>query len=70
MYVCMYAFNWCQQYFTCHYTWDLIGMNRASRPGQENQEEAIKYLGLLKSDIRVILDLEGTVDFSAVEQDS
>lgn len=48
-------------------TFDLIGINRASRPGQENQEEIMKYLGELKSDIQKILDLENTVDFSAVE---
>jgi len=48
-------------------TFDLIGINRASRPGQENQEEAKKYLGELKADIQKILDLENTVDLSAVE---
>lgn len=48
-------------------TFDLIGINRASRPGQENQEEANKYLGELKADIQKILDLESTVDLSAVE---
>ena len=48
-------------------TFDLIGINRASRPGQENQEEARKYLEELKADIQKILDLESTVDFSAVE---
>lgn len=47
-------------------TFDLIGINRASRPGQENQDEARKYLGELKADIQKILDLESTVDFSAV----
>jgi len=48
-------------------TFDLIGINRASRPGQENQDEALKYLGELKADVQKILDLESTVDFSAVE---
>ena len=48
-------------------TFDLIGINRASRPGQQNKEEALKYLGELKEDIRKILALEGSVDFSAVQ---
>ena len=48
-------------------TFDLIGINRASRPGQQNKDEALKYLGELKSDVRKILDLESTIDFSAIE---
>jgi len=48
-------------------TFDLIGINRASRPGQQNKDEALKYLGELKVDIQKILDLEGTIDFSAVQ---
>lgn len=48
-------------------TFDLIGINRASRPGQQNKEEALKYLGELKADVKKILDLESTIDFSAVQ---
>ena len=48
-------------------TFDLIGINRASRPGQQNKEEALKYLGELKTDVQKILDLESTIDFSAVQ---
>ena len=48
-------------------TFDLIGINRASRPGQQNKEEALKYLGELKADVQKILDLESTIDFSAVQ---
>jgi hypothetical protein len=39
-------------------TWDLIGINKASRPGQENKEQAAKYLGELKVDIQTFLELE------------
>ena len=48
-------------------SFDLIGINRASRPGQQNKEEALKYLGELKADVQKILDLESTIDFSAVQ---
>ena len=48
-------------------TFDLTGINRASRPGQQNKDEALKYLGELKADVRKILDLENTIDFSAIE---
>ena len=47
-------------------TFDLIGINRASRPGQQNKDEALKYLGELKADVQKILDLESTIDFSAI----
>ncbi|KAL7524172.1 hypothetical protein ACHAXR_000464 [Thalassiosira sp. AJA248-18] len=42
-------------------TFDLIGINRASRPGKENKEEQTKYLGELKKDIAKFLELEGTI---------
>eukprot|EP00565_Helicotheca_tamesis_P003120 CAMPEP_0185723662 /NCGR_PEP_ID=MMETSP1171-20130828/427_1 /TAXON_ID=374046 /ORGANISM="Helicotheca tamensis, Strain CCMP826" /LENGTH=147 /DNA_ID=CAMNT_0028391399 /DNA_START=285 /DNA_END=728 /DNA_ORIENTATION=+ len=42
-------------------TFDLIGINRASRPGQQSAEEAKKYLEEMKADIRKFLDLESTI---------
>lgn len=42
-------------------TFDLIGINRASRPGKESKEEQMKYLGELKKDIKIFLELEGTI---------
>ena len=48
-------------------TFDLIGINRASRPGQQNKDEALRYLGELKADIQKFLDLESTIDFSAIQ---
>ncbi len=42
-------------------TFDLIGINRASRPGQENREEQIKYLNELRKDIERFLELESTI---------
>ena len=42
-------------------TFDLIGINRASRPGQENKEEQLKYLEELKKDIQRFLELENTI---------
>jgi len=40
-------------------TFDLIGMNRNARPGQENYEQAVKYLQELKQDAEALLALEG-----------
>ncbi|EJK68837.1 hypothetical protein THAOC_09948 [Thalassiosira oceanica] len=42
-------------------TFDLIGINRSSRPGKENREEQLKYLGELKMDIERFLELEKTI---------
>lgn len=42
-------------------TFDLIGINRASRPGQENREEQMKYLEELQKDIERFLELESTI---------
>lgn len=42
-------------------TFDLIGINRASRPGQENREEQMKYLEELRKDIERFLELESTI---------
>ena len=39
-------------------TFDLIGVNRSSRPGQENQENAAKYVQELKDDVQKFLDLQ------------
>lgn len=43
-------------------TFDLIGINRSSRKGQENYEDAVKYLGELKQDAESFLALEGAVE--------
>jgi hypothetical protein len=42
-------------------TFDLIGMNRNSRPGKENAEQAQKYLQELKTDVQKFLDLFAAV---------
>ena len=42
-------------------TFDLIGINRASRPGQEDKEVQLKYLDDLKKDIEQFLELEKTI---------
>ncbi|KAL3788940.1 hypothetical protein HJC23_000224 [Cyclotella cryptica] len=42
-------------------TFDLIGINRASRPGKENKEEQQRYLQELKSDVEKFLELESTI---------
>eukprot|EP00985_Skeletonema_marinoi_P012868 scaffold6284_cov86-Skeletonema_marinoi.AAC.5 len=44
-------------------TFDLIGINRASRPGKENREDQLRYLEELKKDIAKFLELEKTVVF-------
>lgn len=40
-------------------TFDLIGMNRSSRKGQESQVDAQKYLDELKQDVTDFLELRG-----------
>ena len=42
-------------------TFDLIGINRASRPGRESTEEALRYWEELKGDVEKFLELEGTI---------
>ena len=42
-------------------TFDLIGINRNSRPGQENVEGANKYLQELREDVSKFLELESTI---------
>mmetsp|Transcript_8093 Transcript_8093/g.11655 ORF Transcript_8093/g.11655 Transcript_8093/m.11655 type:complete len:217 (-) Transcript_8093:283-933(-) len=48
-------------------TFDLIGINRNSRPGQENAEKANKYLNELRTDLQNMINMEETIDFSLVE---
>jgi hypothetical protein len=43
-------------------TFDLIGINRASRKGQENVESANKYLQELRDDVAKFLSLESTIE--------
>ena len=42
-------------------TFDLIGMNRNSRKGQENVEGVNKYLQELREDVAKFLTLESTI---------
>ena len=42
-------------------TFDLIGINRNSRKGQENQEGANKYLQELRDDVQNFLSLESSI---------
>jgi hypothetical protein len=42
-------------------TFDLIGINRSSRKGQENVESANKYLQELRDDVNKFLALESTI---------
>ncbi|KAL7529876.1 hypothetical protein ACHAWF_003139 [Thalassiosira exigua] len=42
-------------------TFDLIGINRASRPGKEDEGEQRRYWEELKKDIEKFLELEGTI---------
>ena len=48
-------------------TFDLIGMNRASRSGKENIDEVRKYFDELQNDVQKFLDLEKGIDLSAYE---
>lgn len=43
-------------------TFDLIGINRASRPGREDRGEQLRYLEELKKDVGKILELEKTIE--------
>ena len=45
-------------------TFDLIGMNKASRVGQRDIERVKKYYGELKADIETFLELEKNIDES------
>mmetsp|Transcript_22155 Transcript_22155/g.31657 ORF Transcript_22155/g.31657 Transcript_22155/m.31657 type:complete len:208 (-) Transcript_22155:186-809(-) len=44
-------------------TFDLIGINRASRPGRESREDQLRYLEELKRDVEKFLELEKTIVF-------
>lgn len=44
-------------------TFDLIGMNRNSRAGQENPEKVQKYLNELKTDLQNMVDMKKTIVF-------
>ena len=47
-------------------TFDLIGINRASRPGKQNKDEQLRYLTELKDDIEKFLMLEDTIEIISV----
>lgn len=48
-------------------TFDLIGINRASRPGQESQELANKYLQELIIDVQKMVDMQNKIQYNAVD---
>jgi hypothetical protein len=45
-------------------TFDLIGINRNSRPGQENAKEASRYLDELRTDLQLIIDKQKLVMYA------
>lgn len=45
-------------------TFDLIGMNKGSRPGQRDIEQVKKYFGEIQADINSFLELEKGIDMS------
>lgn len=50
-------------------TFDLIGINRASRPGKQNKDEQLRYLTELKDDIEKFLKLEDTIEIISVVEE-
>ena len=44
-------------------TFDLIGINRACRVGQENADLANKYLNELRTDLQKMIDMESKINF-------
>jgi hypothetical protein len=44
-------------------TFDLIGMNRNARPGQENAAEANRYLNELRTDLKLVIAEEKFVEY-------
>lgn len=48
-------------------TFDLIGMNKGSRPGQQNIDQVNKYFSEMKADINSFLEMEKLVDLSQFE---
>ena len=51
-------------------TFDLIGINRNSRKGQENRDEALKYVVELKNDIATFLELEKTIVIPTINEEA
>lgn len=47
-------------------TFDLIGINRSARAGQENQSECNRYLNELRTDLQLVIDQKATVDMDAL----
>lgn len=48
-------------------TFDLIGMNRSSRAGQENVESATKYLNELRTDLQKMIDMQSKIRYEGEE---
>lgn len=48
-------------------TFDLIGMNRSSRPGQENAQAAQKYLNELKTDLEKVIEMESKIQYDGFD---
>jgi hypothetical protein len=45
-------------------TFDLIGINRSSRAGQENAELANKYLNELRTDLQKMVDMQSKIQYN------
>jgi hypothetical protein len=48
-------------------TFDLIGINRSARAGQENQSECNRYLNELRTDLQAVIDQEKTVSLERLQ---
>lgn len=48
-------------------TFDLIGMNKASRTGQQNIENVKKYYQEMKDDVHSFLEMEALIDYSVYD---
>ena len=48
-------------------TFDLIGMNKGSRPGQQDINQVKKYFSELETDINTFLEMEKGIDFSVYD---
>jgi len=48
-------------------TFDLIGMNKSSRPGQQDIKQVQKYFGEMETDISTFLEMEKGIDFSVYD---
>lgn len=46
-------------------TFDLIGINRSSRSGQESAQQANKYLNELRTDLKKMIDMQSTIRYEA-----